>query len=568
MSLPSPKQIRAGGKAGPFLLAWLAVAGAWAGSETAEAVTAEATLNGAPAAALPAAVAMVDEPTLVRQGASIGAILIRNGNVFDTEREDENNFVFRAANKIHVRTRKQVIRRLLLFERGDPFDPDVLRESERLLRGMPFLFDASIRPFRLYDDNTVDIEVRTRDVWTLQVGFGFSRSGGREETRIGVEDTNFLGTGKAILVRRTDLIDRDEQIFRYRDPNLLGSRVFLEARFADNSDGGAERLAVRRPFFSLASRWSAGMEAADDRRIEPLYDRGEIFARFRQRTEHVSGFFGLSEGRRRRTTRRYLVGFVYEDRVFETLQGEPTVQPADQTFAYPWVGFQWIHDRFIRARQLDRLQRTEDLNLGHELNATLGRGTTAMGSDLDRTLWSVDYRYGSSPGDGQIVLLRARGSGRYEEGEGRNVTLGAQVRYFVRDFGRHQLFFSVAGDYASRLDGQNQLLLGGDTGLRGYPIRFLRGDRRLLITVEQRFYTDWHLARLAHIGAAVFFDAGDAWFADGGGFSLKKDVGLGLRVGSSRSASAAMVHIDVAFPLDGDASIDDVQFLVTTKETF
>ena len=33
-------------------------------------------------------------------------------------------------------------------------------------------------------------------------------------------------------------------------------------------------------------------------------------------------------------------------------------------------------------------------------------------------------------------------------------------------------------------------------------------------------------------------------------------------------SSGKMIHIDVAFPLDGDPSIDDVQFLLESKRSF
>lgn len=43
------------------------------------------------------------------------------------------------------------------------------------------------------------------------------------------------------------------------------------------------------------------------------------------------------------------------------------------------------------------------------------------------------------------------------------------MRYFWRNFGRHQLLASMRADAAWNLDPENQILLGGDTGLRGYP---------------------------------------------------------------------------------------------------
>jgi outer membrane translocation and assembly module TamA len=73
------------------------------------------------------------------------------------------------------------------------------------------------------------------------------------------------------------------------------------------------------------------------------------------------------------------------------------------------------------------------------------------------------------------------------------------------------------------------------------------------------------------VGAAVFFDAGRAWFEDdpfADANELLRDVGAGLRLGSSRSSSGAMIHLDVAYPLDGDDSIDKLQWLVSTSDTF
>ena len=94
---------------------------------------------------------------------------------------------------------------------------------------------------------------------------------------------------------------------------------------------------------------------------------------------------------------------------------------------------------------------------------------------------------------------------------------------------------------------------------------------RALMTLEQRYYTDWYPFRLVYVGGAVFFDMGRTWGRDITGLEssgLLKDVGIGLRLGSSRSSFGNVIHIDLAFPLDGDDDIDDVQLLVQTKGRF
>jgi hemolysin activation/secretion protein len=136
----------------------------------------------------------------------------------------------------------------------------------------------------------------------------------------------------------------------------------------------------------------------------------------------------------------------------------------------------------------------------------------------------------------------------------------------------HRVFFaSVCGTLTSHRDPEEQLLLGGDNGLRGYPLRYQAGDASALVTLEQRFYTDWQPLKLFNVGAAVFFDAGRTWgrdeFAPAPAGWLK-DVGIGLRLGSARSGLGNVLHIDLAFPLDGDSDIDSMQLLIETRKSF
>jgi len=93
-----------------------------------------------------------------------------------------------------------------------------------------------------------------------------------------------------------------------------------------------------------------------------------------------------------------------------------------------------------------------------------------------------------------------------------------------------------------------------------------------LMTIEQRYFTNRSLWKIADVGGAVFFDAGGSWgrsaFGPTANEGLLKDVGFGLRLGSSKSSLGNVLHIDVAFPLDGPSSIDRVQLLVQTKRSF
>jgi hemolysin activation/secretion protein len=129
----------------------------------------------------------------------------------------------------------------------------------------------------------------------------------------------------------------------------------------------------------------------------------------------------------------------------------------------------------------------------------------------------------------------------------------------------------LSGTAGSNLDVDEQVLLGGDNGLRGYPLRYQAGTGRVLFTAEQRVFTNWFPFQLFNVGGAVFFDMGRTTGRDPLGTQsqgLLKDVGVGLRLGNSRSALGNVLHIDLAFPLDGDASISSMQVIVETKRSF
>lgn len=515
--------------------------------------------------------AVPDDAALEAAGAVIGAIRIDANDIFDPEKPGENNAIFRAANKLHIDTRERVIRKQLLFRTGDRYSRRLLDESERALRTNGYLYAAEIKPVR-YEAGRVDLQVVTRDVWTLRLGLGVGRGGGSNAFRFGIQDENFLGLGKEITVRRSSNVDRTETLFRYRDPNLMGRHGRLFLAYSANSDGTETAAAIDRPFFSFDSRWAVGASGNQSERVDSLYQAGEVVSRFRRDAQTYEAYGGLSPGLGRNQTKRFLFGWTHHEERFAPVPGEaaPADFPQDRVLSYPWVGFELIQDRYVKVTDFDQIQRTEDHNLGREVHARLGYSSTMFGGDRDRMVYSASYAQGFNPGNGQMVFIDAALAGRWAAGP-ENLVASGGFRYDVRDFGRHVLHASVHGDVASNLDPENQLLLGGDNGLRGYPLRYLSGDRRVLMTVEQRLYTDWHVLKLVHVGGVVFYDAGLAWLGSDPTASNRpflQDVGFGIRLSSSRASLGGLLKIDVAFPLNAPPGIPSRQLLISTGATF
>jgi hypothetical protein len=107
--------------------------------------------------------------------------------------------------------------------------------------------------------------------------------------------------------------------------------------------------------------------------------------------------------------------------------------------------------------------------------------------------------------------------------------------------------------------------------LRGYPTNYQLGARRVLLTAERRFYSDWYPFRLVRVGGAVFFDLGRAWggpYQNSPNAPWLADLGFGLRLLSARSSSGTTVHVDLAFPIAREAGVKSVQFSLQSKTGF
>jgi len=505
-------------------------------------------------------------------GARVGTIIFDARPLFDVEHDDQDTTLSRLGNRLHIATREATIEDQLLFRSGDPYRASLLQESARILRDNRYLRDAEIQPVSFHE-GLVDIRVTTQDVWTLNPGFSFGRKGGTNTGGLEIEELNFLGLGTQIGIAFTQGVDRDTQSVFYRDRQLGSSWWNLAAIYSDNSDGRLAQFELSRPFYSLDTHWSAGVDLLDDQRIDSRYDRGEIVDQFEAHDRRATLSWGRSAGLTDGWARRYLVGFTFEDHRFDPADGDYPTQllPDDRRFAYPWVGAEWVQDAYRTARNRDQIERTEDYSLGWRARAQLGFAATAFGSDRDAVMLSADVSKGTEFTERQSVLFDASFAGRMESGSLVGATLGMGARYYFRQSPRRVFFMELSGVAGEQLDADQQILLGGDSGLRGYPLRYQSGDGRWLFTAEQRFFTNWYPFQLFNVGGAVFYDMGATWGRDPLGtpsLGLLRDVGFGLRLGNSRSALGNVLHIDVAFPLDGDSSIKNVQFLVETKKSF
>lgn len=506
----------------------------------------------------------------VPENGVVRTINFRRHDVFDETTEAADNALFNAANVLHARTTEATVANDLLFKPGDPYDAGLLRESARLLRAQRYFYDARVLPVRICG-NQVDVLVITRDVWSLQPSISFSREGGKNRSSLAIRETNLFGWGKRLSVEQESGYERDSIQGIYEDPAVLGSRFRLRLESNDTTDGRENIANLYRPFFSLETRWSAGLRYESGALVEHLYQHGEETSQFVHDRFRAEIGFGASSGLKDGKITRWLLGATVETSEFTpnmlTNAAEPI--PGNRHYAYPWIEWRYEAPDYEIRRNFNSIAVTEDVNFGTSAFARLGWSDTGFGAASDSLVIRLGGNWRLLRGRHHLLTLNLHASGyrntfddRWENTQGSvNVEYYNFVSEYRTQYGR--LYYHAG----INMPVDQQVYSDGMTGLRGYPLHFLRGERRSLLQLEQRIFTNWHVFRLLRVGFASFVDAGQSWDERGNSRFLA-DAGIGLRVASSRAYTDSVVHIDLAFPLREKNGISSYLLSVQIKETF
>jgi hemolysin activation/secretion protein len=169
------------------------------------------------------------------------------------------------------------------------------------------------------------------------------------------------------------------------------------------------------------------------------------------------------------------------------------------------------------------------------------------------------------------VTPKFEASSRREAAGFTNTVFRTNATCYHKIAGAQMLTASVDLVATDGLDRDQQVVLGGDSGLREFPLRYQSGTSRAMLRLEDRIFTDWYPFHLVRVGYAAFIDAGRTWGQDPRatpGQGMLYDMGFGLRLSSPKASSGSVVHIDFAFPLNGGSTISGLQVNVSTKTSF
>ncbi|HKI73826.1 MAG TPA: hypothetical protein VJ998_04250 [Pseudomonadales bacterium] len=499
---------------------------------------------------------------------TVGHIYINSLPIFDTGDPKEDNFLYRWINRIHPKTHPYVFRQLILMKEGGPVNNHLIEESERILREQKFSSDASIRAVSDCN-NVVDLEVITKEVWTLLPEVSAGTAGGKTQSSLGLHDSNFLGTGSLITLSYAHNIDRDSVLVHYQNNNLRGSRIRLLTHLEENTDGYVRRIQVDLPFYELNAKHTWGVVAAQSKQADHQYYRGDTVTQVDTEREFLQLWGGNSPGLKDNTANRFIYGVIYDRARFDPLAGIPTPAPMpdDRTLVYPYFEFQQIQNQYTVAYNINQINREEDIHIGRSLWARFGFSRV----DAPRLIFAGGVSDTFISRDKELFQGTFDWHGRWNFDENRteDTHVSVLLDYHHGQTSARSLHFSLKLVDTWNRSPEQQIILGGDTGLRGYPVHYATGDMSYLFTAEQQIFTHYSVFSLYNVGFVGFVDAGRAFYKGNRGVDdgVLTDAGFGVRFVPTKTDKDHVVHLDIGWPLKKVPGARGAQLIIQVQKT-
>ena len=528
-------------------------------------------------------------------------VFVDNRSIFDLDELSNAPFqwAYRLANRLHYRTRPSFLRREILLAAGDCWDPFLADDSARLLRRLGFIARSDVYGVQQPDGNW-HLIVDTQDEWTTVVEVGGEFDGGARIDKVQLREENFLGRGfvAGFLYREQDAQRRLGG--QLGTPRLFNTRVDAGIRAGETRVGSFVEEDLFYPFVGEVGRfaarqrylreddyftWSYGTPAAPAHLLLPM-TRESFEATLAARVGRPGNLtvFGLGVSRDQLRFR----DLSETEQVFDNAFGNPVPAPAELAeLLAPQLRYRsgtrinlllgQRNIRFAQAVGLDALRGIHDLELGSELAVTVGRSLGASSSrDEPDDLYARFRLYGAG-NPGPFVLIgniafeaRQIFSGADDLDGWRDVLGEFDLLAYWRppEAPRHTFFARVAAAGGWNVDHPFQLTLGGVAGVRGFNDEDFPGARRLVLSVEDRFYLGWPFPELFDLGGTVFADIGQIWSDElglGVDSGWRGTVGAGLRFGFP-AGTRGVVRIDAGVPFGGGSDLRDLVVRVSFRD--
>lgn len=444
-------------------------------------------------------------------------------------------------------------------------------ESERLLRTLPYLADATVSVVE--EGNGVAIVVETVDDLRPIIGLGVR---GTAVTSAEFGSTSIDGSGQLASVRwQEGRAYRDGLGLRYAHYHALGGPNLASLVAQRAPQGGVLMATLTRPFASSVQRFAAFSGVAVEDEYVRFVRESEAPLSVAVRRERAD--VGFSTRVTSATRETWLLGAVMgwdrrrvDGQAVELTDTGRVVVPNDElderfadgeAFRVGVVGGLRALS-FAKARAFDGLEAVQDVARGAQLLLTVGR--SLQGTEVGPFVrGDVFLGVGTAS---SYLGLQLRGDARRVGSDFRESVLSGRLAWYARPTDRQTRVWSAEYTGASTARVPYQLSFGDDeTGLRGYRASRAGGGRRLVLRAERRLLMP-SLGESLAWGVAAFSDVGQLW-AGGVPFGVnafRAGAGVSLLAAVPRR-SRSVARVDLAYPLVPDAQAKGLDVRVTYR---
>jgi hypothetical protein len=476
------------------------------------------------------------------------AIEIHRQEVFDSA-EARRNWLARAANNVHVRTRLHTIERELLIRAGEPYDTLLAFETVQNLRGLGIF--RQVRLDTVQTDSGLVVRITARDAWTTRADARFRSTGQQADWQVSFFEDNLLGAGTRIGARYRKTPDRTLTTIQLAQRRLIADRIGVDLRYETRSDGERQRVIVSQPFFSVKSRFGFELQAErlDERVLRFREGQPEpadtLWRRYRLGRMDVSAAVRATSGGYFRVG---LTALVRRDD-YADLEAGPF---GDDVIGTGGPFAEWRRADFRTTRRFLGLGRDEEtLDLSTTVRTGLLLAPEAFGYREGGLGGFVLFHQGvRTPGGFTMFDITANGLFTAAGLDTGSVFVAGTVA--VQPSETHLMVLHTQAGWIQGPRPGSEYDFGLAQGPRAFKAHAFTGDRALLATVEYRVVIPREVLGIANLGVAAFADHGGAWFG-GSPARFGSSFGVGLRFGVSRSASLNPNRFDIAYRPGNDA---------------
>ncbi|HEX9014883.1 MAG TPA: hypothetical protein VF960_02645, partial [Chloroflexota bacterium] len=388
----------------------------------------------------------------------IDTVIVHRRNVFGSR----SGWLGSAANSLHIVTHENVIRQELLFQTGDPPDPDLLDETERNLRALGIIGDVAVIADTIPGrGHRVHVHVYSRDRWTLGLKPTYKQEGGVRDMRLMLNDDNILGSGQSFTVGYNYRSDRDNPNgveLDWVNRRLFGTRLGMNLQARNSEDDALGSLDLERPFFSEETPWAGGVSLAKERQRIRVYQDGVLTLTEHRESEMETLWGALSSG----VNTKYRFGGAYIRSRAE--RGSLPSSALDQLDLLT-MGVALSERRFYRGQFIENFGRVEDVPLGYLVSLIGGPNIRFSPASKSGAYVRLDGQYALGGNRQWYLNLGLTASSFFDGREVRDALLQPEIVGFWRASTLTTLVWHFLYSRGLNWATGRQFLLGSPTGL-------------------------------------------------------------------------------------------------------